>query len=116
MTAKSAPHSVHGAGLGDAPAQLGRGPIAGVARQRGALALEPELNAARVCTLARLSGVCCVGGKQTRFSAVLPRSDGVGEFGEDCCESMPWVGVHAEFVVAASEVLEERVSGTDHLC
>ncbi len=59
--------------------------------------------------------VCCVGGKQTKFSVVLPRSDGVGEFDEDCCELMPWVDVHAEFVVAASELLHERVSGTDYL-
>jgi IS6 family transposase len=27
---------------------------------------------------------------------------------------MPWAGLHAEFVVAAVEVLDERVSGTDH--
>jgi hypothetical protein len=40
---------------------------------------------------------------------VLPRSDGAGEFGEDRCESMPWVDIHAEFVVAAVEVLDESV-------
>jgi len=37
----------------------------------------------------------------------------VGEFGEGCREPMPWAGLHAEFVVAAAEVLDERVSGTD---
>jgi hypothetical protein len=51
--------------------------------------------------------VCCVGGKQTRFSAVLLRSDGAGEFGEDRWEPMPLVDIHAEFVVAATEVLDE---------
>jgi hypothetical protein len=56
--------------------------------------------------------VCCEGGKQTRISAVLPRSDGAGEFGEDRCEPMAWVDIHAEFVVSASEVLDERVPGT----
>jgi hypothetical protein len=60
------------------------------------------------------TGVCCVGGKRTRFSGVLPRSDGVGEFGEDCCEPMSWVDIPAEFVVASSEVLDKRMSGTDH--
>ena len=48
-------------------------------------------------------------------SAVLPRSDGAGEFGEDRCEPMPSVNIDAEFVVAAADVLDERVPGTDHL-
>jgi hypothetical protein len=61
-------------------------------------------------------GVRCVGGKQTRFSAVLPRSDGAGEFWEDYGELIPWVVIHAVFVVASSEVLDERVPGTDHPC
>jgi hypothetical protein len=60
--------------------------------------------------------VCCVGGKQTRFSAVLPRSDGVGEFGEDRCESIPSIDIPAEFVVATTEVLHERVPSADHPC
>jgi hypothetical protein len=37
-----------------------------------------------------------------------------GEFGEGRREPMPWVELHAEFVVAAAEVLNECVSGTDH--
>ena len=37
-----------------------------------------------------------------------------GEFGEDRRQPMSCLGVHAEFVVAATEVLHERVTGTDH--
>jgi hypothetical protein len=40
---------------------------------------------------------------------VLRRSDGAGEFGEDRCEPMPSIDIPAEFVVAATEVLHERV-------
>jgi hypothetical protein len=40
----------------------------------------------------------------------------VSQFGEDRCEPMPWVEIYAEFVVAASEILDERVSGTDRPC
>jgi hypothetical protein len=60
--------------------------------------------------------ICCVGGKQTVCSAALPRSDGLGEFGEDRCEPMPSIRLPAEFVVAATKVLHERVPGTDHPC
>jgi hypothetical protein len=48
------------------------------------------------------------------ISGVLPRSDGVSEFGEDRCEPMPRVDIPAELVVAATEILHERVPGTDH--
>jgi hypothetical protein len=48
------------------------------------------------------AGVCCVDRKQPRFSAVLRRSDGVGEFGEDRWEPIPSVDIYAEFVVAAA--------------
>jgi hypothetical protein len=41
---------------------------------------------------------------------VLPRSEGVGEFGEDRCEPMPWIDIHAELVVAASEVRDDTVN------
>jgi hypothetical protein len=50
------------------------------------------------------------------FSAVLPRSDGAREFGEDHCELRPLVDIQSEFVVAATEVLHKRVPGTDHPC
>jgi hypothetical protein len=40
----------------------------------------------------------------------------MGEFGEDRCELMPWVDIRTEFVVATTEVLDERVPGTDHPC
>ena len=42
------------------------------------------------------------------------RSDGEGEFGEGGREPMLWVLIHAELVVATSEVLDEGVSGADH--
>jgi hypothetical protein len=51
-----------------------------------------------------------------KLPAVLLRSDGAGAFGEDRCELMPWVNIYAEFIVAVTEVLHERVSGTDHPC
>jgi hypothetical protein len=41
-------------------------------------------------------------------------SDGEGEFGEGSREPMTWVDILAEFVVAAAEVLDERMPGTDH--
>jgi hypothetical protein len=44
---------------------------------------------------------------------VLARSDSEGEFGEGRCDPMPLVAIHAEFVVAATEILRERVPGTD---
>jgi len=42
------------------------------------------------------------------------RSNGEGEFGERRQELSFRVGIDAEFVVAAAEVLEERVAGADH--
>jgi hypothetical protein len=47
---------------------------------------------------------------------VLARSDGAGEFGEGRREPMPLVEIYAEFVVATTEVLDERVPGTAHPC
>jgi hypothetical protein len=49
-----------------------------------------------------------------KFPAVLLRSDGAGAFGEERWEPMSLVNIYAEFIVAATEVLHERVSGTDH--
>jgi hypothetical protein len=37
-----------------------------------------------------------------------PRSDGTGEFGEDCYELIPLTDIHAEFVVAAMETSHVR--------
>ena len=45
-----------------------------------------------------------------------PRSDDEGEFGEDRTEPMAQVDIDTEFIVAAAEVLDERVPGTDHPC
>jgi hypothetical protein len=47
---------------------------------------------------------------------VLARLDGVGEFAEDRRKPMPGLDIHAQFVVAATEVLNECVPGTDHSC
>lgn len=44
------------------------------------------------------------------------RSYGVGEFGEGYGDPMPRVDIDTEFVVAASEALDERVSGADYPC
>lgn len=56
-------------------------------------------------------------GREVReISGVLLRSEGVGEFGEVRCEPMSSVDINADFVVASSEVLDERVSGADHSC
>lgn len=51
-----------------------------------------------------------------RFLLCWGRSDGAGEFGEGRREPMRLVSIHAEFVVAAAKVLDERVPGTDHPC
>jgi hypothetical protein len=52
--------------------------------------------------------------ERVRLIGVVPRSDGEGEFGEGRREPMLWVEFHAEFVVAAADVLDECVSGADH--
>jgi hypothetical protein len=85
---------------------------------RGSVAMDAWLAvAAQVGIVLYLPGwLCYVGGKQTKFSAVLARSDSAGEFGKDRCEPRPSVDIYAEFVVAATEVLDERVPGTDHPC
>lgn len=70
----------------------------------------------RLPTNVYFNGVCCGYGKQPIFSAVLPRLDGAGEFCEDRYEPMLSVNIHAEFIVAATEVLDESVPGTDHPC
>jgi hypothetical protein len=57
-----------------------------------------------------------VGGTQTKFPVVLPRLDGGGEFGEDCYEPMPLVDIYAEFIVATTQVLHERVPGANYPC
>jgi hypothetical protein len=57
---------------------------------------------------------CCVDGERVRLIGVVPGSDGEGEFGEGRREPMLWVEFHAEFVVAAADVLDECVSGADH--
>jgi hypothetical protein len=58
---------------------------------------------------------CHVNGGCVRLGCVVLRSDGEGEFGEGAREPMLWILIHAEFVVATSKVLDEGVSGADHL-
>jgi len=61
-------------------------------------------------------GHCCVEGKRVWLIGAVPRLGGEGEFGEGRREPMLWVELDAEFVVAAAEVLHERVSGADDSC
>jgi hypothetical protein len=69
-----------------------------------------NVHADRVCILTCIHPSAALQ-EQTQLSGVLPRSDDTGEVGEDCCELMPLADIHAEFVVAAMEVLGERVHG-----
>lgn len=41
-------------------------------------------------------------------------SDGGGELGEGGWEPLLWIDIHTEFVMAATQVLDERVSCADH--
>jgi hypothetical protein len=43
-----------------------------------------------------------------------PCLDCAGEFSKDRREPMPWIGVPAEFVVSAVQVLDECGAGADH--
>ena len=61
-----------------------------------------------------IKGDCCVDGEWVRLIGVVPRSNAEGEFGEGRREPTLWVEFHAEFVVAAADVLDEGVAGTDH--
>ena len=77
----------------------------------------------RMFRLARASAIksrtqairpCCVNGGWAWQGRVVLRSDGEGEFGEGGRVPMLWVLIHAELVVATTEVLDEGVSGADH--
>jgi hypothetical protein len=56
---------------------------------------------------------CCVSGGKTRSTLEALRSEGMGEFGEGSRKPMPRVELNAVFVVAAAEILHERVPGAD---
>ena len=58
---------------------------------------------------------CCVGDEDDASSLWRRCSDGKGEFGEDHREPAAGLGIEAEFVVSAAQVLDERMSATDHL-
>jgi hypothetical protein len=65
----------------------------------------------------KAQGRCCVVGSVDALSPVSgSKSDRLGEFGERSGDPQGGWGVGSEFVVAASEVLYERVSGDDDLC
>ena len=55
-------------------------------------------------------------GPAANLDAVDVRSDGSGEFGERGRDAAVWSGVETEFVVAAANVLHERVTEDDHPC
>jgi hypothetical protein len=62
---------------------------------------------------AGLCGRCCVDGMRVWQARVESGSDGNGEFGEGRRELSLRVSIDAEFVVAAPEVLDERVAGAN---
>jgi hypothetical protein len=64
----------------------------------------------------RSDGRCCVGGKQPSFPAVLPRSDGAGEFGEGRREPMPSIGprIQAKGTSSARWLLGRRCALVAH--
>lgn len=50
-----------------------------------------------------------------RQSVLVLRSDGKCELGEGGRQSVLWIDVGGEFVVATAQVLQERVTSRDHL-
>jgi hypothetical protein len=74
------------------------------------------------CSPASLGGLdelerhCCVAEWWAGSAAVASQSDGECEFGESRWKSTLQIDLEAEFVVAAGDVLHERMSGGDHLC
>jgi len=59
---------------------------------------------------------CALPDRATRWGRVVPGSDRHREFGERCGDPRGGRGVESEFVVSAAEVLDEGMSGDDHLC
>ena len=57
---------------------------------------------------------CCVAAWWAGLSAAVRSSDGEGEFGEGLRDPMPRVGIDAEFIVTAVEILDEGVSRADY--
>ena len=58
---------------------------------------------------------CCVGSEQADSSLWRRCSDGKGEFDEARFEPAAGLGIQAEFVVSAAQVLDERMPATDNL-
>ena len=62
-----------------------------------------------------LDGCCCVSGRAGTVGRGLVRcSDGEGQFGERCWDPVVGVEVNGQFVMTAAQVLDERMSCTDH--
>jgi hypothetical protein len=68
---------------------------------------------ARIITTSIRGGAVALAGGKTRLALEALRSEGMGEFGEGSRKSMPRVELNAVFVVAAAEILHERVPGAD---
>ena len=62
-----------------------------------------------------VSGCCCISGRAGTVGRGLVRcSDGEGQFGERCWDPVVGVEVNGQFVMTAAQVLDERMSCTDH--
>ena len=61
----------------------------------------------------RVQGLLRSGGPGMHRLTQVRSSDRQSKFGEGCREAKAWRGVGGEFVVAAAEVLHERVAGGD---
>jgi hypothetical protein len=68
-----------------------------------------------VAIVYRSAGSVALAGGKTHSTPWTPCSDGEGEFSEDRWEPMLWIDIQAEFIVAAAEVLDECVPGTDYV-
>ena len=63
-----------------------------------------------------LRGRCCVDRMPAGSAVAVLRLDGAREFSESCGKPVSRIDIHAEFVVASTEVLDEGVSRADYSC
>lgn len=63
-----------------------------------------------------MKGAVALSDGEARYARVGFASDDSGQFTERRSDSELGLTVEPEFVVPAAEVLDERVSGDDHLC
>jgi hypothetical protein len=76
---------------------------------------DPLVRRGRVALGGWVERRCCVGGRGQTRCADAPVSDCEGELAEDGREPAAGVGVKSELVVAAAQVLNERMPATDRL-